>query len=1274
MSASIVLKVAMARSQSEAGYGRARMDSESRRALSLDLGDTVEIAGKRSVVAKVFKCDPGDEGRGMLFIDGLTRTNAGVSVDENVTVSRCEPSPAELVVLAPNIPEGKAIRFEEGIEDVFLRGLLNRPLVEDTDIIVPNVSLMGNRSTFSVVQTQPKGPVIVHEGTRVVVRPGPRARAPSAARGVQVTYDDVGGLGDELRRIREMVELPLKHPELFERLGIGAPRGVLLYGPPGTGKTLVAEAVANESGASLYSVRGPEIIGQYYGQSEERLREIFKEAEENAPSIVFLDEIDSIAPNRDEAYGEVERRVVAQLLTLMDGLGDRGNVIVIGATNREDSIDPALRRPGRFDREIEIGVPGRRGRAEILAVHLRDMPVADDVTPERLAGMTQGFVGADLAALCREAAMQCLSSRMGEFDLDRPVPQELLESMRVSMADFEAALGDIEPSGMREVLVEIPKVTWADVGGLDGVRRRIEEVLVPEEGNRAYERLGVEPGRGILLYGPPGTGKTLIAKAVANESGTNFISVNGPEVASKWMGESERAIRQIFKRAKQMAPCIIFFDELDSIAPIRGMDDGSAWERVVAQLLTSMDGVESLRNVTVMGATNRPDMIDPALLRPGRFDQMILVGKPDAPARLGILRVHTRGMPLDGVDLEGVAAATDGYVGADLAAVCREAGLAAYREDPDADRVCQRHFDAALSAVGPSVSQADMEAYEALGRKIRRRRTGWDNVPFYGRSQVLGHVREVVAVPQGAVVLAHPHAARDAHAAPPGFKCQALGLGHQAPAEPAVLPVPVVGAYRGGAPEDLELPYRRRRAGVQPQAGVAYDAVPALEGQEVLRAAAGLVHQVPQLRGARVRRVLRAAGLPAADAPARPALGGHPGGHHLAYVALGYPRGDLRGGDVPLDPLYADILRHERLHVREERHGGILVVGGVLAGPPHVVHLRALDHQQGVELQHVRAVGRVVEQQAEALEVVPRRRAGQAGHYVVADLQPALPAVPGAPADLLRPVAPLHASQDRVVQDLDPELDAGCAHAHGAVYLLRGEHVGAGLHRHPDAAAAGALVQRLRLPQGLRVLAVEGVEAPLHEPLLVLGVAAGERAAHDDQVDLVGPVADLLQLPDAVRHLPPGVEPVPRGAPGCGLLAGVRLGGAVRRPSGAERAPAVGAVVRRRHHGHRRDAAGRAGRLLDEQREHRLADVPLGVREHQRVRRDGVQRVLLAEPELEFLEGVAVRDAPRPEGLDQVPGEALLRVSHRAPCRRRRASWSPPGRPRAGACRLWARP
>ncbi len=732
MADSIILKVTMPQRQTESGYGRARMDTASRKQLGLELGDVIEITGKRTVVAKVFPCSIDEEGHGQIGIDGLTRTNAGVSIDENVTVRKCVPSEARKVVIAPNIPEGKKINFETGIETVFLNGLQGRPLIEGTDIIVPNVALMGNRSTFNVVSTTPKGPVVVTKATEMVLKDSAQKQVVKSSTGKQITYDDVGGLDDELKRIREMIELPLKHPELFERLGIGAPKGVLLYGPPGTGKTLIAEAVANESGATLFSVRGPEIIGQYYGQSEERLREIFKDASENTPSIIFLDEIDSIAPNRDTVSGEVERRVVAQLLTLMDGLGDRGNVIVVAATNREDSIDPALRRPGRFDREIEIGIPGRKARCDILNVHLRDMPLTDDVSVDALAGMTQGFVGADLAALCREAAMKCVRSHMKDLDLDKPIPATVLEDMKVSMADFKDALADVEPSGMREVLVEIPKVTWDDVGGLDDVRAQIEEAFITEEGNPSYDRLGIEPAKGVLLYGPPGTGKTLIAKAIANSAGANFITVNGPEMASKWLGESERAIRQIFKRAKQMAPCIIFFDELDSIAPIRGSGDGSAWERVVAQLLTSMDGVESLNNVMVMAATNRPDMIDPALLRPGRFDKLVLVGKPGLEARLHILQVHTRKMPLKDVDLGEIASRTDGYVGADLAAICREAGLTAYREDHDAEYVRMEHFEQALKKIGPSVDKNLFSSYEKIGKDLNKRRTTWDSVPFYG--------------------------------------------------------------------------------------------------------------------------------------------------------------------------------------------------------------------------------------------------------------------------------------------------------------------------------------------------------------------------------------------------------------------------------------------------------------------------------------------------------------------------------------------------------------
>jgi transitional endoplasmic reticulum ATPase len=731
MDNSLDLKVAMAERQSEVGYGRARIDNASRRHLNLDLGDVIEIVGKRTVVAKIFKGESGDDGKKLIRIDGPTRTSAGVSVDETVRVRKCETSAAQKVVLSPIISDGKRVGHEEGAENVFRSGLESRPLIAGMDVMIPNVALMGNRATYHVASTVPGGPVVVGRDTEIILRTEP-VEKDSVVRPGHTTYDDIGGLGDELKRIREMIELPLKHPELFERMGISAPKGVLLFGPPGTGKTLIAEAVANESGASFYSIRGPEIMGRYYGQSEERLRTIFEEAKEKAPSIIFLDEIDSIAPNRDSASGEVERRVVAQLLTLMDGMGGRGDVIVIGATNREDSIDPALRRPGRFDREIEIGVPNMSGRKSILEVHTRDMPLSDDVDIEGLAKMTQGFVGADLASLARESAMKCLSKHISKLDLDKPVPKSTLETMKVSMGDFADALGDIEPSGMREVSVEIPKTTWKDIGGLEHIRKEIEEVFIPIEGQKSFERLGISPGKAVLLYGPPGTGKTLIAKAVANESGANFIAISGPEIASKWMGESEQAIRKIFKKAKQMAPCIVFFDELDSIAPIRGEGDSQAWERVVAQLLTSMDGIESMNRVTVMAATNRPDMVDPALLRPGRMDRMILIGKPDMEARKNILKVHTAKMPLKDVSLEAIAKATEGYVGADIAALCREAGLSAYRRDSAAKSVTDKDFKTALNIVGPSVDDATFEKYEQLRKEMRKLHTGWSDHPFYG--------------------------------------------------------------------------------------------------------------------------------------------------------------------------------------------------------------------------------------------------------------------------------------------------------------------------------------------------------------------------------------------------------------------------------------------------------------------------------------------------------------------------------------------------------------
>lgn len=728
----IELKVATALMKSEAGFGRVRMDSASFRRLNVQIGDVVEIVGKRSAVAKVMKGAIDDEGKGLIRMDGITRSNAGVTVDESVRVRKAETLPAEKIIISPiGIPAGKKISFREGVDEIFKNGLMNRPVLRDNEIVVPNIALMGNLIQFKVITTVPVGIVVVDQKTEVTIKEVADDKTASTFTS-QVSYEDIGGLEEELKRIREMIELPIKHPELFDRLGITAPKGVLLYGPPGTGKTLIAKAVAKESGASFFSIQGPEIMGSYYGQSEERLRNVFDKAEDSTPSIVFIDEIDSIAPNRNDVNGEVERRVVAQLLTLMDGLSGRGDVIVIAATNREESIDPALRRPGRFDREIEIGIPGRDGRKDILAVHLRSMPLDEDVSTDRLANLTQGFVGADLAALAREAAMKCLTRNLINLDLDKPIPQSTLISMKVNMNDFMNALSEVEPSGMREVIVDIPKVGWSDVGGFDSIKKEIRETFIPTEERKAFEHLGIKPPRGVLLYGPPGTGKTLIAKAVANESGSNFICVNGPELTSKWMGESEKAIRQIFKRAKQMAPCIIFFDEIDSITPKRGTRaENASIERMVNQILTSMDGIEGLENVTVMAATNRPDMMDPALLRPGRFDKMILVGKPDLESRLRILEVHTKDMPLINVDLIDIAELTDGYVGADLQAVCREAGMAAFHENPNAKYVDRKHFMSALDIIKPSVDPKIMDEYYAMASEMMKRKTNNDNIPFW---------------------------------------------------------------------------------------------------------------------------------------------------------------------------------------------------------------------------------------------------------------------------------------------------------------------------------------------------------------------------------------------------------------------------------------------------------------------------------------------------------------------------------------------------------------
>ena len=719
MNEGVSLKVARAHHQSEVGLGRARVDTATRNDLQVEVGDIIEIIGKRKTAAKVFRASHEDENKGIIRIDGMIRGNAGVSIGEKIVAKKADAQRAAKVIVAPKIPQGKKVKFGQGVEDLFKKGLMNRPLVKGDEIIIPNIALIGDFLPFVVISTVPSSVVTVAETTELMVKN--EAVEISEVAAPTITYDDVGGLENELQRVREMIELPLKHPELFERLGIDPPKGVLLYGPPGTGKTLIAKAVANEAGASFYSIQGPEIMSKYYGQSEEKLREKFEEAEKSGPSIIFIDELDSIAPKREEVQGEVERRVVAQLLTLMDGLSKRGHVIVIGATNREDAIDPALRRPGRFDREIEIGVPTRDGRKEIMLIHTRRMPLEDGFDLEKFIDLTYGFVGADLAALAREAAMKTLVRYIPEIDLDKPIPADILEKMKVSENDFHNALKEVEPSAMREVQVEIPNVAWKDVGGLEQIKRELWEAIeLPLKSPDSLKRLGVSPPRGILLYGPPGTGKTLIAKAIANESKANFIAVKGPEVMSKWVGESEKAIRQIFKKAKQVSPSIIFLDELDAIAPQRGLNyDSGASERVVDQILTSLDGLESLGAVTVIAATNRPDIVDKALLRPGRFDKIMLIPVPDRDSRLEILKVHMAPMPLKGVDIEDIAERTDGFVGADIEALCREAAFNALRSSMDATEVRMQDFEKALTTVFPSANEETMRYYEKFGHDLR---------------------------------------------------------------------------------------------------------------------------------------------------------------------------------------------------------------------------------------------------------------------------------------------------------------------------------------------------------------------------------------------------------------------------------------------------------------------------------------------------------------------------------------------------------------------------
>jgi len=654
----------------DVGRGIARLAQDLISDIGVEGGAVVEIQGRRTAYAVAWQASP-REAKDVIRIDGNLRSNLGVGIDDRVTVRKSEARPAKRIVLAPT----SKTRIVGGPQ-YLLRILLGRPIVKGEQL---KIEMISSALGFVVVSTAPKGPVVVAAETEIKILKDTLEEM--AVR--DVSYEDIGGLGKEIRMVREMIELPLRHPEIFERLGIRPPQGLLLFGPPGTGKTLIARAVASETEANFISISGPEITSKFYGESEKRLREIFEEAERSAPSIVFIDEIDSIAPKREEVAGDLERRVVAQLLSLMDGLASRGEVIVIAATNRPNSLDPAIRRGGRFDREMEIGIPDKNGRLEILYVHTRGMPLSEDVDLEGIAERTHGFVGADLASLCKEAAMHTLKGLIPDLDAEEAIPLRVLEGLVVAEEDFRFALKMIEPSAMREVFVEVAEVHWDEVGGLDRAKEDlVEAVEWPLKYPEAFDSVGIRPPRGVLLFGPPGTGKTLLAKAVATESGVNFISVKGPELLSKWVGESERAVREVFRKAKQAAPSLIFFDEVDAVVPARGSGlDSHATERVVSQFLTELDGVVELKDVVVLAATNRPDLLDPSLLRPGRFDRLIRIPIPDRVARERIFEIHLSGMPLAGdVSASRLAEVTEGWTGADIETLCREAGMTALRE------------------------------------------------------------------------------------------------------------------------------------------------------------------------------------------------------------------------------------------------------------------------------------------------------------------------------------------------------------------------------------------------------------------------------------------------------------------------------------------------------------------------------------------------------------------------------------------------------------------
>jgi transitional endoplasmic reticulum ATPase len=696
------------------GKGMALVDPRVMEEMGLSAGDVTEIGGsKKKSYVLLWSSQSDDYGKGLIRIDGYTRNNIGVGIDDSVTIRKVAVIKAEQVVLAPT--EELSI---VGLED-YLPELLEGRVVAKGDVVPLNI--MGRRIGFAVTNTFPSDTAsLIDSNTEFVIGSVPK----TAAKGVpRVSYEDIGGLKNEVQKVREMIELPLRHPEIFERIGIEAPKGVLLHGPPGTGKTLLAKAVANETNANFYSIGGPEIMSKFYGESEERLREVFKEGEENAPSIIFIDEIDSIAPKREEVSGDVEKRVVSQLLTLMDGIKSRGKLVVIGATNRPNAIDPALRRPGRFDREIEIGIPDEQGRLDILQIHTRGMPLTEDVDLASIARVTHGFVGADLEALSKEAAMRSLRRILPEINLEEPkIPAEILNKIKVTKQDFEEALRDIQPSAMREVLVQRPNVRWEDIGGLQQVKEELTEAIEwPLKHGDLFAEADVTPPKGILLYGPPGTGKTMIAKAVATTSEANFISIKGPELISKWVGESEKGVREVFRKARQAAPCVVFFDELDAIAPRRSGSEGDAHvtERVISQMLTEMDGLEDLKGVVVIGATNRPDIIDEALLRPGRFDRLLEVPVPDKDSRKQIFQIHTRKKPLDSnVNLDRLVEMTDGMTGADIATIVNAAAMTAIKEHVSSKKdskklsILMKHFESALDKVKTGSSKGGTASWQ----------------------------------------------------------------------------------------------------------------------------------------------------------------------------------------------------------------------------------------------------------------------------------------------------------------------------------------------------------------------------------------------------------------------------------------------------------------------------------------------------------------------------------------------------------------------------------